>query len=80
MKEETKIYHINNFLNDEAMSRAVYEVMKEVFLKRSLGPKDVEMLAAERLAFHLLNDSWKELEKYRNVEGDTAPPLRQVGL
>lgn len=64
---------------DEAMVNAVYDVVRDSFLK-SKGVRNVEILAAERLAVDLLNDAWKELEKFKVTDGDKSPPLRQVGL
>lgn len=63
MKEEQKKVKISKFLADESMSDTVYLAIRDSFLKKR-GVKDVQVLAAERLAVDLLEDAWKELERY----------------
>lgn len=79
MDENTKQIKIDRFLKDEAMSNAVYDVIHDSFLKYK-GQRDVQILAAERLALDFLDEAWKELKKYETNKGDLSPPFKQVGL
>lgn len=54
---------IGRFLDDQAMSAAVYDVLLKCFLKEADG--DVHTLAAQRIAITLLQGAWAELERYR---------------
>lgn len=71
---------VQYFINDPQMSEAVYKVLQNAFLKKHLGPNDVNVLAAERLAVDFLNDAFKELEKFKNLEAKEPTQLKQVGL
>lgn len=75
---EAQKYYIKKFADDAPMSSAVYELIRNVFLKRK-KINDVPMLAAERLALFLLEDAWKEIERSRNVE-EKKEDGRNVGL
>lgn len=79
MNDDTKKIKIERFLKDVAMSEAVYEVIHSSFLK-SRGQRDIQVLAAERLAVDFLNDAWKELGKFKVEEGTPLTPLKQIGL
>lgn len=79
MNEDLKINRIELFLRDAAMSQAVYEVIQKAFLT-SGGNKDVQYLAAERIAIDLLANAWKELSKYRRSVDKDPVELKQVGL
>lgn len=74
-----KIAKIERFIKDESMSQAVYEVIHNSFLKNK-GQRDIQILAAERLAVDFLDNAWKDLSRYKDIEGDKSPPLKQVGL
>jgi len=52
---------------DETMSKSVYEILSNFFTKPK-GTKDVQMLAAERMSALLLDDAWRELEKFKQEE------------
>lgn len=54
---------IARFLDDKAMNQAVYDVLFNCFLKDAKG--DVQTLAAQRIALSLLQEAWRELERYR---------------
>lgn len=54
---------IARFLDDQAMNKAVYDVLLSFFLKDAQG--DVQTLAAQRIAISLLQGAWRELERYR---------------
>mgnify|MGYP001563052245 FL=1 len=70
---------IDRFLKDEAMSNAVYEVIRDSFLKKK-DKRDIYILAAERIAVDLLEDSWKELKKYGTEEEKEPQITKQIGL
>ena len=55
------------FIRDKAVSDAVYDLLLEIFLKPN-DKSDVYSLAAERKAINLLQEAWKELEKYKTEE------------
>lgn len=76
---ELKKQKIEKFLNDEVMSKVVYDVLVESFMKPH-SMSDVNLLAASRLSINLLQDSWKELSKYKREENSSSPPIKQVGL
>lgn len=69
---------LKEFINDGAMASSVYEVLMRFFLKKK-GTKDVQMLASERMSALLLEDAWRELEKYR-VEKKVEKKVGNVGL
>ena len=58
-----QIHQIKKFINDPAMSSAVHDSVYQFFLKRR-KTDDVQMLATERLALFLLEDAWKDLQRY----------------
>jgi len=61
------------------MSESVKAVMLKAFLKTS-GNKDVQTLAAERIAIDLLEEAYRELNKYASQEEKEEKILTQVGL
>lgn len=61
---ETEINKVQRFINDPLMSGVVYGVLRDAFLKKR-GPRDVQVLAAERLAVDLLDEGWQELLKHK---------------
>ncbi len=70
---------INRFLMDKTMAVSVYEVLLQSFLK----PKphgDVHILAASRVAIDLLQEGWRELEKYREKTDGVVESVGNVGL
>lgn len=64
--DSTRVDKIKRFLNDKAMSQAVYDVVLNAFLRPRGG--DVQQLAASRLAIDLLQEGWRDLAKYRPDE------------
>lgn len=70
---------LTRFANDIGMSEAVYEVVKDAFLK-SKGQKDVQILAAERLALDFLDNAWKEIEKYKAGNITEEKSTGNIGL
>lgn len=77
--DEIQKNKLERFMMDEKMSNTVYLVLQDAFL-RNKGQRDVQVLAAERIALDLLDNAWTELSKYKKVENSVAPILRQVGL
>ena len=75
---ELKQEKIRRFINDPVMAEAVFEVIRHSFL-RTKGPKDVQVLAAERLALDFIDVAWVELERYL-VKKEGVAVERQVGL
>ncbi len=70
---------IERFVKDEAMVDAVYELVKGYFLKFR-GQRDVQVLAAERLALDFLGEAWKELEKFKDEKDKQSARPRQIGM
>jgi hypothetical protein len=69
---------ISRFLKDVRMSEAVKEVLRSSFLKTK-GQRDVQVLAAERIALDLLEEAWKDLQKYQDNESESKPtPITHV--
>ena len=58
---------IRDFVNDKIMAESVYRTLKHFFLKKR-DTKDVTMLAVERLSALLLEDAWKDLQKFGQQE------------
>lgn len=72
-------HKIKQFVSDEVASGAIYDLLLNFFIK----PKPmahVNEQAASFIAIGLLQDAWKELEKYKTTQDSPSPPLRQVGL
>ncbi len=70
---------LDRFVKDESMNKAVYSFIREAFLEPS-GTKDVQILAAERLAVDMLAEAWKQLGKFRETEDNPSKIQTQVGL
>ena len=69
MIDKTKEEKLFRFVNDVVMREAVYNILLQSFLK----PKDrtdVNTLAASRIAIDLLQDGWKELQKYKTIQDE----------
>lgn len=70
---------VTKFINDEVMQSSVYEVIQDAFLNRK-GQKDVHILAGERLALDYLNEAWRELERFKQVNEEKSTVEGNVGL
>lgn len=70
---------ISRFLRDERMSEAVREVIQTAFLKPQTN-KDIYYLAACRVALDLLEDAWRELNRYKESESDKTQSGNNIGL
>ena len=79
MDETTKKAKIDRFLADKAMTSSVYDVLLSSFLKRKTN-EDTEMKAARFVATELLEEAWKELEKYKNEKEKVDKLTGNVGL
>ena len=70
---------IIRFLDDQAMSQVVYDVLLRSFLKASKD-RDVQNLAASMIAVERLDDAWKELAKLKNEQKVEREDRLQIGL
>lgn len=70
---------IRRFLNDESMAGAVRAVLLKAFLKPQKD-RDVQWLAASRIAIDLLDDAWKDLNKLKADDGGVDKQTAQVGM
>lgn len=61
---QTQKDKVIRFLDDSVMSDSVYELLLGSFLK-DRGVRDVNVLAAERLAVDFLNRAWKDMSVVR---------------
>lgn len=75
MKEEK----LRRFINDEVMANAVFESLTHSFLKNK-GARDVNIMAAERLAIDLLGDAWKELARFKSETPEKGTKVGNIGL
>ena len=79
MLNPTEKQKIKSFLADKVMSNAVKSVLMDSFLKNSKNT-DVQTLAAERIALNLLDEGFKELNKYANKTERTEKKVGQFAL
>lgn len=70
---------INRFLKDERMVEAVRESIISSFLQPQ-KEKDIYYLAASRVAIDLLDAAWKDLYRFKEIEGDGTPENKNIGL
>lgn len=66
------------FVNDEAMSNAVYKTLIDTFLSDKIV-QEVNVLAASRLAVKFLNEAWRELANYK-INNDQTRSNVNVGM
>jgi len=59
------------FINDEALAEAVYSLVQKAYLKKKDG-EDTTIKAARFIALNLLDEAWRELDKYKTDSSDTA--------
>jgi hypothetical protein len=76
---DTQKKKIARFMSDEVMSGAVLEVLRETYLKKS-PDRDVQNLAAQRIAIELLNDGWRELKKFKTEQEHEKTPGGNMAL
>lgn len=72
---------IDRFLQDEAMTSSVFNAIRNSFLRKK-GQRDTLILAAERLAVDMLEEAWRELDRYRVSEDLKGNGMitKQVGI
>lgn len=72
---------IDKFLQDEAMTESVFNAIRNSFLRKK-GQRDTLILAAERLAVDMLEEAWRELDRYRVSEDLKGNGMitKQVGI
>jgi hypothetical protein len=78
MNNQLRQEKLTRFVNDEAMSRAVYETLLSKFLNDNII-QEVNVLAASRLSIKFLNDAWKEFEHYKIVRTDDKE-INNIGM
>ncbi len=73
---------LKQFANDKVMFDAVFEVLLVDFTKirprSELG--DTEEKAARFMAIQLIQETWKELEKYKQINEENTATKGQIGL
>ena len=79
MNEKLKEEKIKRFLADEVMAFIVKDVLREAFLKASKS-QDTMYLAASRIAIDLLDEGFRELQKYKSANRDSAAATSNAGL
>jgi len=70
---------LRRFINDPGMSEAVFDVVLNVFLKQKPNTF-VNEQAASFIAIGQLQEAWKELEKFKQVENGSNQVSKQPGL
>ena len=70
---------IKMFVSDKVMMEAVKKVVLASYLKPQKD-KDVQTLAASRIAIDLLQDAWRDLKKISLEEQGDIKKLKQIGL
>lgn len=76
--DELKNAKIIQFISDEAMNKAVFEVIQQSFLK-ARASKDVYYLAAKSLCLEFLDEAQADLNRYKENDKSPAKPV-QVAL
>ena len=77
--DETQKNKIQQFINDDMMFKVILEFLTNSFLNRR-GQRDIQIMAAERMAIELLDDGFRELEKFKFGGEEEKAEKRQVGL
>lgn len=70
---------LKRFANDIQMLEAVKYVMEQEVLK-SPSSDDIYKKAGRFIALEILNNTWKEIEKYRLALEEDEKVKKQVGL
>ncbi len=76
---QTQKEKIARFLDDKVLSETVQDVLLHAFLK-TIDHADVNVLAASRIAIDLLQEGWKDLERYKKQTEIDTQTRSQVGL
>lgn len=78
MDNQLKKEKLKRFVADKAMFESVKETMTSSFLK-PLPNKDIQFLAASRIAIDLLNDALRDIEILaKREENEEKPPINYV--
>lgn len=67
---ESEKAKIRAFMSDTGMQTTVKNLLRDVFLEARI-PADVNLLAAQTLAYQFLEDGWRTMERYREKHDDT---------
>lgn len=69
---DEQLGHIKRFVNNPPMMRAVFEAIRETFLK-SKGARELVIMAAERISIDLLSEAARDLEKFQERKVEDKP-------
>lgn len=69
---------VKRFIVDEVTAESVKTVLMDSFMKKQDG--DFHMKAAQMIALDLLQEGWKELERYKNHGEKGREPKKQRAL
>ena len=70
---------LRQFINDETLSSAVFNVLMEEFIRPRRIP-DTNYLAASRIAIDQLQEAWKVLKNYKNEKSKEGLTIKNIGL
>lgn len=79
MNEKAKTEKIKRFLADKEMAEYVKHEILATFLKKQAN-MDVHVLAAKSLAIDMLQDAYKNLERFQSSNAQPSSPGGQVGM
>lgn len=81
MLNDTEKQKIKGFVADKMMSNAVKNVLMDRFLKGDdILNSSIQMLAGQRVAQILLNEGWRDLQKYAKQTEQETKNREQIGL
>lgn len=70
---------VKRFMNDAVLNTAVKNQLTYSFLKKR-PDRDVNMLAAQTLAFEFLDEAWKDMSRLKDNKEEEPEIKKQVGL
>lgn len=68
---------IKRFVSDKVMCESVRQAVLDSFLNRK-AEQDVHVLAAKSLAIEMLQQAWRDLERYRTESEVKSSPIEHV--
>lgn len=74
---DQQIAKIKQFLGDKEMQGTIKSLLRDKFLEKK--NTEIHYLAAQTLSVQLLEESWTEMERYKQNE-TVKPKDRQIGL
>lgn len=77
--DATRREKLKRFASDTLMKDAVHSVLLMSFLKERKGA-DVHTLAASRVAIDMMQEAWKEIERYRSEADEKPEPSGNPGV